>query len=185
VPDNPAKEAFTDLFSHLEHLETVTGALLQFLKDNGFATDEKLAPYLEQASKASDVRMRAARARMDHLFSADETAKPAAEAVPSPNKQEQQNLPRQREAKDQPATKDEAKNSTSQSGKTPLSDTGTAARSAANKPVSAPQPNEPSEIVAAREAAKNRPENRAADKRTGSTTPAAPQPEKPKKKDAA
>lgn len=82
MSDNPAKEAFTDMLTHLERLETLTGALLQLLKDNGTATDEKLAPYLEQASTASDVRMRAARARLEHLFTADEKAKPATEAAP-------------------------------------------------------------------------------------------------------
>lgn len=88
MPDNPAKEAFTDLLTHLEHLETLTGALLQLLKDNGMASDDKLAPYLEQASKASDVRMRAARARLEHLFTADDKAKPSTEAVAPPNQEE-------------------------------------------------------------------------------------------------
>jgi len=88
VPENPAKEACTDLLTHLEHLETLTGALLQLLKDNGMASDDKLAPYLEQASKASDVRMRAARARLEHLFTADDKARPATEAVAPPNQEE-------------------------------------------------------------------------------------------------
>jgi hypothetical protein len=100
VSDNPTKEAFSDLLAYLEFLETQTRALLQLLKDNGIVTDEKLAPYLEQASKASDVRMRAARARIDHLFSADEEAKPATEFVPQPtNQQDTQAAPQQPTAK--------------------------------------------------------------------------------------
>jgi hypothetical protein len=94
VSENPAKEAFNDLLTYIEQLETQTGAILEFLRDRGIVTDEKLAPYLEQASKASDVRLRAARARMEHLFTADEKAKPATEGVPQPGQNQQtQTLP--------------------------------------------------------------------------------------------
>jgi hypothetical protein len=89
VSDNPAKEALNDLLTYIEQLKTETGAILEFLRDHGIVTDEKLAPYLEQASKASDVRLRAARARMEHLFTADEKAKPATEAVPQPGQNQQ------------------------------------------------------------------------------------------------
>jgi hypothetical protein len=41
---------------------------LLFLKAQGIATEEKLAPFLDQAGKASDVRWRAARARMGALM---------------------------------------------------------------------------------------------------------------------
>ena len=80
--DNPAKEAYGELTTYLEYLETQTRALLHFLKDDGIVTDEKLAPYLEQASKASEVRMRAVRARMDRLFTAEDKAKSATDVVP-------------------------------------------------------------------------------------------------------
>jgi uncharacterized protein YdaU (DUF1376 family) len=62
-------EILNDLYSSLEDAETQSTAVLLFLKDQGIATDEKLAPYLEQAGRASDVRWRAARVRMASLLS--------------------------------------------------------------------------------------------------------------------
>jgi transcriptional accessory protein Tex/SPT6 len=50
VPDDAVKGALNDLLGYLEHLETRTGIVIQFLKENGVMTDEKLDPYLEQAS---------------------------------------------------------------------------------------------------------------------------------------
>jgi chemotaxis protein histidine kinase CheA len=66
---NPIKEILDELFSLLETLETQSLALTQFLKDQGIATDEKLAPYLDRAGNASGVKWRAARARMQYLLS--------------------------------------------------------------------------------------------------------------------
>jgi len=63
------KEIFDGLFEMLENMETQTVAILQFLKDHAGATDEKLKPYLDQASNAASVKWRAHRARMEHLFS--------------------------------------------------------------------------------------------------------------------
>jgi hypothetical protein len=65
----PIKEILDELFSLLETLETQSLALRQFLKDQGIATDEKLAPYLDRAGNASSVKWRAARARMQYLLS--------------------------------------------------------------------------------------------------------------------
>jgi hypothetical protein len=56
------------LFSSFENSETQSAALLLFLKDQGIATEEKLAPYFEQAGKTSEVRWRAARVRMGALL---------------------------------------------------------------------------------------------------------------------
>jgi hypothetical protein len=68
--DRAAVEQLLDeMISSLEDLETTAGATLQFLKNKGHATDEDLAPYLEQAGNASNVRWRAARLRMMSLLS--------------------------------------------------------------------------------------------------------------------
>jgi hypothetical protein len=67
-----ARELLDKLGSSLENLETQQAALLQFLKDKGIVTEEQLAPYLNQAGDASSVRWRAARARLEHIFSAAE-----------------------------------------------------------------------------------------------------------------
>ena len=69
----PIKEVLNELFSHLERLETQSDAILQFLKEKKRVTDKQLAPYLEQAGNASNVRWRAARVRIEHLLSSVET----------------------------------------------------------------------------------------------------------------
>ncbi|HEU4414648.1 MAG TPA: hypothetical protein VFT65_07675, partial [Candidatus Angelobacter sp.] len=62
------KEVFHELFSHLERLEAQNDAIVQLMKEKKRVTDKVFAPYLEQAAKASDVRWRAARVRIDHLL---------------------------------------------------------------------------------------------------------------------
>jgi hypothetical protein len=62
------KEVLGELFTLLEAQETQSAAVLQFLKDQGIATEEKLAPYLEQAGNGSNVKWRAARKRMEYLL---------------------------------------------------------------------------------------------------------------------
>lgn len=78
----PIKEVLGELFGLLEAQETNSAAILQFLKDAGLATDEKLAPYLEQAGNASSVKWRAARMRMEFLLSPvqKQAAEPEAKA---------------------------------------------------------------------------------------------------------
>ena len=68
VQTESLKEILGELFALLEAQETHSVAVLQFLKDQGIASDEKLAPYLEQAGKASNVKWLAARMRMEHLL---------------------------------------------------------------------------------------------------------------------
>src|SRR5215510_1481023 len=58
-----------ELFPHFEAMETRIDALMQFLKDKGIATDEQLAPYLEEAGKASYVKWLATRLRVEHFLS--------------------------------------------------------------------------------------------------------------------
>ena len=65
---NPMSEIFEEMFTLLQDLETRSVAVLEYLKEQGGVGDEKLAPYLDRAAAASDVRWRAARARMDHLL---------------------------------------------------------------------------------------------------------------------
>jgi hypothetical protein len=76
-----------DLLTSLEPLDTQASALLQFLKAKGLASDEELAPFLEQAGNASNVRWRATRVRIRSLISsAMKSAEP--EAKNTPNKPE-------------------------------------------------------------------------------------------------
>src|SRR5689334_9856930 len=67
--NSPEKEIFNELFGLLETLEIQNVAMLEFLKEEGIATDEKLAPYMDRAGNAASVKWRAHRARMAHLFS--------------------------------------------------------------------------------------------------------------------
>jgi hypothetical protein len=46
------KQILDELFSSFEDSETQSAALLLFLKDQGIATEEKLAPYFKQRTPA-------------------------------------------------------------------------------------------------------------------------------------
>jgi hypothetical protein len=76
------QQIFDELFSALEPLETQNAALLQFLKAKSIATDEELAPYLEQAGNASNVRWRGVRVRTAALISS--ALKPPEQPPPPP-----------------------------------------------------------------------------------------------------
>jgi hypothetical protein len=69
MDENVVREMLHELFTSLEALETQSSAIMQFLKDKGITNQEELAPYLERAGNASNVRWLAARVRMDHLLS--------------------------------------------------------------------------------------------------------------------
>lgn len=64
-----AKELLDELIPDLERLETQSAAVLRFLKEKGIATEKDLAPFLEEAGKASNVRWRASRLRIERLLS--------------------------------------------------------------------------------------------------------------------
>jgi len=66
-----------ELFSSFEDAETQSGGILLFLKSQGIATEQQLAPFFEQAGNASNVRWRAARVRMGALLAS--AMKPAAD----------------------------------------------------------------------------------------------------------
>jgi hypothetical protein len=92
MDEDLAHQILDELFEHLEDVETQSAAILQFLKAKGLATDEDLAPYLEQASKATSVKWVAERARINYLLDAaarlqDKAAeqKPAQPAETAPN----------------------------------------------------------------------------------------------------
>src|SRR4051794_18431020 len=89
--NDPVKEIFDELFSVLESLEIQNVAILQFLKEQGMASDEKLAPYLDRAGDAASVKWRAHRARMDHLFSPIPAAVQEIKKEREPGKKEEEN----------------------------------------------------------------------------------------------
>ncbi|MGH9516510.1 MAG: hypothetical protein ACRD3P_12635 [Terriglobales bacterium] len=66
------REILEDLIPSLETLEAKSTAALEFLKHEGIASDEKLAPYLEQAASASNVRWLGVRVRIERLLFAAE-----------------------------------------------------------------------------------------------------------------
>jgi hypothetical protein len=65
-----AREILDDLIPSLEAVEAKSTAVLEFLKREGIADDGKLAPYLEQAASASNVRWLGVRVRLERLLSA-------------------------------------------------------------------------------------------------------------------
>jgi hypothetical protein len=69
---NITQEILDDLIPSLEALEAKSTAVLEFLKGEGIASDDKLTPYLERAASASNVRWLGVRVRVERLLSAAE-----------------------------------------------------------------------------------------------------------------
>jgi hypothetical protein len=89
MDQNVVQEMLHEMFASLEVLDTQTAALRQFLKDKGLASDQELAPYLEQAGNASSVRWLALRVRIESLLAsamkpAEQEAKDAKKDSPQP-----------------------------------------------------------------------------------------------------
>lgn len=107
-----------EMIPSLEALETQNAAILEFLKDKNIATDEKLAPYLERAGNASNVRWRATRLRITSMLSSamrsdEQSAKPEKqasdkEAAPREQKQAQaQHKEKEKDPAQEPAAEKE------------------------------------------------------------------------------
>ena len=69
MDESAVNEILDEIVSSLEPLEAQNTAILHFLKAKGIATDEDLAPFLEEATNASNVRWRAFRLRTAALIS--------------------------------------------------------------------------------------------------------------------
>ena len=125
----PIKEILDELFSLLETFEKQSIAITQFLKDQGIATDEKLAPYLDRAGNASSVKWRAARARMQYLLSPiQKEKKPSEGEKPADSEKKLEQAPpaastegsaKQTDAKEKPAEKKNPESQTDVEKKTP------------------------------------------------------------------
>jgi hypothetical protein len=120
MTNETALEIFDHLFSLLEAQETQSAAMLQLIKDKGIASDEELAPYLDQAGNISNVRWRAARVRINYLLSSTKPAEQAEEkkesahkdTAPEVNKDSDKDKERQhntKEGRDEPKTEAAAK----------------------------------------------------------------------------
>ena len=98
MDESVVRQIVDELISSLEPMETQIEALVQFVKDKGIADDAALAPYLERAANASDVRWRAFRLRTLSLISSalKTPEKEEKEPAKSPAKSEEKNASAQR-----------------------------------------------------------------------------------------
>lgn len=86
MDEEVVKQIVDEVLSSLEPLETQSVAILLFLKAKGIASDDELAPFLDQAGSASNVRWRAVRVRTAALISsAMKPAEQPAQTKPAQN----------------------------------------------------------------------------------------------------
>ena len=88
-------KAFSELYSHLESLETQTTALIQILTAKGIITDKEFAPFVEEAGNASYVKWLATRLRVEHVLSTSEAPEKPAAIESKPPAQEPEVPPEQ------------------------------------------------------------------------------------------
>src|SRR5580698_9589165 len=100
---NPIAEIFDEMFTLMQDLETRSVAVLEYLQEQGGVTDEKLAPYLDRAAAAADVRWRAARASKESQDSKAQNAKSSGDA-----KTQQKKTGDEQEDKEKKATSKDA-----------------------------------------------------------------------------
>jgi hypothetical protein len=94
-----AEEILDELLSSLEALETQTSAMMQFLKDKRMGNEKQLAPYLDRAGKASNVRWRAARLRFSSLLSSAMKSEEESRAKSPEKKAEEKPAPASQDTK--------------------------------------------------------------------------------------
>lgn len=106
-----AQQVLDELFPVFEALEAQSAAILRFMKEKGIATDKELAPYLEQAGDASNVKWRAARLRISRVLALASGTAEQESAAQNPEKKQRVKNRRRRPLRDASTAKTGAKNS--------------------------------------------------------------------------
>ena len=102
MDESTVNEILDELLSSLEPLEAQNTVILHFLKAKGIATDEDLAPFLEQATNASNVRWRVFRLRTAGPdLSGNESSRKGAQRLKQPAKPQATDAASGQQQKDQ------------------------------------------------------------------------------------